>query len=386
MRIEPEGSSELVRALGQLPVAVGDAPRRVGRPAHRDTLVADRDVGMVVGRIGDRSEPVDEADPVEVGVEPELALERAVHLAPSLDRAHDIEYSTSTAARTRGLFERSLKRGPTNEYACDYAFRPLAHLVVVALLPLRVPPPAVVLASAAAGIVAAVELARGHLVAAALLVLLKTVLDNADGQLARASGKTSALGRYLDSESDLVVDAALFAALGYVTGRPLFAAAAFVVLTLVLSVNFNLRRLYTLERGAIEDPAPEGGRLDAAARSVYASVYGPQDRFVEAFVRWRLRRRQAGPDARLAYHDRGTIQVLHNLGLSGQMAALAACLALGHPGAYLWIVLASGIALVALVLRRELRAVLRGTGVPAPALHRPIGVTHRPHLRGKEHE
>ena len=371
MHGEPEGSSELVRALGQLSVAVGDAPRRVGRPAHRDTLVADRDVRVVVGAIGDRSEAVDEADPLEVGVEPELALERAVHLAPSLDLAHDLEYSTSPAAQTTGLFERSRKGGATTEYACDYAFRPLAHLVVVGLLPLRVPPPAVVLAAGAAGIVAAVELARGHLVAAALLVLLKTVLDNADGQLARASGKTSALGRYLDSESDLLVDAALFAALGYVTGRPFLAAAAFVVLTLVLSVNFNLRRLYALERGASEEPAPDSGRLDAAARSVYAIVYGPQDRLVEAFVSWRLRRLQAGPDARLAYHDRTTLQLLHNMGLSGQMAALAACLALGHPGAYLWIVFAGGFALLALELRRELRAARWGTGLPAPTLHRP---------------
>ena len=59
------------------------------------------------------------------------------------------------------------------------------------LLPLRVPPPAVVLASAATGLVAAVELAREQLVAAALLLQLKTVLDNADGQLARAAGKES---------------------------------------------------------------------------------------------------------------------------------------------------------------------------------------------------
>ena len=48
---------------------------------------------------------------------------------------------------------------------CERVFRPLAHLVVLVLLPLRVPPPVVVLASGAAGIAGAVELARGQLAA-----------------------------------------------------------------------------------------------------------------------------------------------------------------------------------------------------------------------------
>ena len=61
------------------------------------------------------------------------------------------------------------------------------------------------------GVAGAVELARGHLVVAALLVQAKTVFDNADGQLARLTGRVTAFGRYLDSECDLLVDAALFA-------------------------------------------------------------------------------------------------------------------------------------------------------------------------------
>ena len=93
-----------------------------------------------------------------------------------------------------------------HEFLCERVFRPLAHVVVLALLPLRVPPPAVVAASGAAGLAAAVELARGHLVVAALLLQLKTVLDNADGQLARLTGRVTVFGRYLDSELDLLVE------------------------------------------------------------------------------------------------------------------------------------------------------------------------------------
>src|SRR5437868_3137236 len=112
------------------------------------------------------------------------------------------------------------------ELLCERVFRPLSHAVVLALLPLRVPPPAVVLAGAATGLAAAAELWRGHLIVAAILLQVKTLLDNADGQLARAAGRESVFGRYLDSESDLLVDAALFAALARVTERPWLASAA----------------------------------------------------------------------------------------------------------------------------------------------------------------
>ena len=57
-------------------------------------------------------------------------------------------------------------------------------------------------------------LARGELVLAAVLFQVKTLLDNADGPLARVTGRVTLVGRYLDTLADLVVNAALFAALG----------------------------------------------------------------------------------------------------------------------------------------------------------------------------
>ncbi len=194
------------------------------------------------------------------------------------------------------------------------------------------PPPAVVLASTATGLAAAVELARGEWIWAAVLLQLKTVLDNADGQLARAAGKESVLGRYLDSESDLLVNAALFAALGHVTGNPWLALVSFVALTLVLGVDFNLERLYRRERGDPREARPQATGLAAVLARVYDAVYAPQDRLVEWFVERRLRRLDAGPEARLAYHDRATLAVLANFGLSTQLAALGVCLARGGAG------------------------------------------------------
>jgi archaetidylinositol phosphate synthase len=237
---------------------------------------------------------------------------------------------------------------------CEHLFRPLAHVVVLALLPLRVPPPAVVLAGAAAGIGGAVELARGHLVVAALLIQLKTVLDNADGQLARLSGRVTAFGRYLDSECDLLVDAALFAALGWYAARPGVALAGFLVLTAVLSLNFNLERLARATPAANESLS----RPAAALARVYAVVYGWQDALVERFVERRLR--GASATARLAYHDPMTVTVLANLGMSTQLAAFGICVASGHPVAYVWLLLAELVLVAALLLRREMLVHPRG--------------------------
>jgi phosphatidylglycerophosphate synthase len=246
---------------------------------------------------------------------------------------------------------RSRKGRQGTELVCELVFRPLAHLLVLALLPLRVPPPAVVLAAASAGLAAAVEIGRGELLAAALLLQLKTLLDNADGQLARLAGRVTPLGRYLDSECDLLVDAALFAALGLRFG-PWLALVGFALLTLVLGVNFNLERLYRREhRGVVPPPVPTEGAAGALAR-VYAVVYAWQDRLVEGYAERRLRDRDDG--ARRAWHEPAGVAVAANFGLSTQLAALGLCLALGRPAAYVGVLAACALVLAAVALRRDL--------------------------------
>lgn len=248
---------------------------------------------------------------------------------------------------------RSRKPKVGQELLCELLFRPLAHLVVVVLLPFRVPPPLVAAVSGATGIAAAVELAQGRFLLAALLIQLKTVLDNADGQLARLSGRITPFGRYLDSELDLFVNVALFAAVGWSSGRPVLAAAGFVALTTVLNVNYNAERLYRAERGEEASAMPEtSGRSDGLLRGLYVLLYAPQDRFVERFVARRLR--DAGPQARLAYHDRTTVSILANLGMSTQLLAFGICVGLGRPDAFAWVALAELVLVLSLSLRREI--------------------------------
>ncbi len=252
-----------------------------------------------------------------------------------------------------GRLARSRKPRQGKDLLCEWVFRPLAHLIVLALLPLRVPPPAVVLAGAGVGLAGAVEIGRHQFLAAALLLQLKTILDNADGQLARLSGRITALGRYLDSESDLVVNAALFVALGTQVG-PWPALAGFVLLTTVLSINFNVERLYRRERGERASAMPEADGAAAVLARAYSAVYAPQDRLVEAYATSRLRKRP--PQARLAWHDPAAVAVIANFGLSPQLAALGLCLAVGHPEAYVVVLLAEVLVIAGLAVRREVLA------------------------------
>lgn len=323
----------------------------------------DLDVGMVVLGLREVGEPVDECDRLREARQLELSDERSVDLAPVLRDGHVGEYDARTirrpvsvclpkpsAADAASLLARSRKQRPGIELLCEYMFRPLAHLLVLALLPLRIPPPAVVLAATTVGLTAAAELAQGHVVVAALLLQLKTVLDNADGQLARATGRVSALGRYLDSLSDLLVDAALFAAIGYLTGRPLLALAGFLAVTFALSADYNLDRLYRAVHGPGLAAIPAAAGLAGMLARVYEVVYGPQDRLFAWFV---ARRTGANEGTRRAYHDRATLTVLANFGLSTQLAALGVLLVLGRPAAYCWVTLGCALALVPLLLRRE---------------------------------
>jgi hypothetical protein len=234
------------------------------------------------------------------------------------------------------------------ELTLELVFRPLASALVPPLSRARVAPPAVVLANAVAGLLAALALSRGNLVAAALLLQLKTLLDNTDGALARATGRVTLTGRYLDTVADLVVNVALFVALAHVTGEPILAAAAFVALTLVLAVDFNVTELYR-EAQAIPTARPEssGSFPERILAGVYRVVYGPLDRGIRGFSGWRFRGRPA--------YDAFAVTVLANLGLTTQLAVLGVCLLLGAPTVYLWIAVGCLLVLAALHLRAELR-------------------------------
>jgi phosphatidylglycerophosphate synthase len=277
-----------------------------------------------------------------------------------------VEVTISTETPPPGAVGASQTRRAGRELALEWVFQPLSGLLLPVLLRLRVPPPAVVLANATAGLAAALAIGRGALVAGAILLQVKTLLDNSDGLLARASGRVTLAGRYLDTVADLVVNAAIFAALAHVSGRPLLALGAFVALTLALSVDYNVSEL-AREASVQTSTAPlsTGGRTERALGLAYRLLLSPQDRLVRAVSDRRFAVAVDGrptPEALRAYFDPVTLTVLANLGLTTQLAALGLCLALGAPVGYLWLAVAGFAALVPLQLRRE-RLARRAAGL-----------------------
>ncbi|MDZ7705173.1 MAG: CDP-alcohol phosphatidyltransferase family protein [Trueperaceae bacterium] len=254
--------------------------------------------------------------------------------------------------------------------------RPRSEVVMVVVAPLarqlvrlgarwRLNPLHLVLSHGALGLVAALLIGFGTaLWVAAVLLLLKTLIDNVDGGLARATGQVTEMGRYLDTEVDFVVNIALFAALS-AYGPGWLALLAFVLLTLLLTFDFNAEYLYRLRRdGVVAAGSPPPGaprRWLEAARRIYRVLFEPQDRF----ARWLDRRffetlytgalKTAPRPLRLAWNDLFSTATLVNLGLSTQLVVFAACLAIGRPFVYVYLVLMMSVYVVIIQLWRARR-------------------------------
>lgn len=133
-------------------------------------------------------------------------------------------------------YEQTLKPA-TVETPLDLSFfRPAAWRVVQLALPTRLSANQLTAMSILAGLAGAALLAstrRDAMALSALFSLLYGVLDCADGQLARARGTSSRLGRVLDGMSDYVVGAASGVAISihlgglHGTTGALFGAAGF---------------------------------------------------------------------------------------------------------------------------------------------------------------
>jgi archaetidylinositol phosphate synthase len=256
--------------------------------------------------------------------------------------------------------------------------QPLADRGVAWLARTPVDPQHVVLTHTIIGFAAAALLASDAAsawVAAAVLLQGKTLLDNMDGGLARATGRVTEMGRYLDTVMDLLVNVALFAALA-THGPPLAAWSAFVVLTLVLSADHNAERRYreahdgdALPSGAAPAGAPPW--LLATVRGLYRFVHAPQDRLYRRLdaglfryatgTAWSV----APAGLRRRWADAFSTGALVNLGLSTQYFLLGVCAVVGAPFVYVVLVLAQApyVALVQVARVWRIRARLEA-GMP----------------------
>ncbi len=259
-------------------------------------------------------------------------------------------------------YAKSVKRRPKIEYFGEYIIRPLAHVLVVPLARIGFKPHWLVLFHTALGVLAGWQIASSHFVLAAALVAIKTVLDAADGQLARATEQTSVLGRYLDSEGDVLVNLALFVGVAVQTKLWFLSLLAFVVLTIFLSLDFNFEYLFQTARGQVFRPEPHDPKETGVVKilkNIYQVFFGVQDKYIRAFAnaRFAALTKNKKPDeaALLAYHDETTILYLTNLGLAEQMTILCLCLLLAKPAWFLYWCVVLVVLVVGLQLQREIK-------------------------------
>ncbi|RTE52637.1 CDP-alcohol phosphatidyltransferase family protein [Arenibacter aquaticus] len=105
----------------------------------------------------------------------------------------------------------------------DYG-RFIARFIARALQPTGVTPIHVTIAFFVSGLLAIWCILFAYYWAAAFFLILKSVLDAADGELSRLKNAPSYTGRYLDSVSDIVLNILLFLAIWYTTDAKLIMA------------------------------------------------------------------------------------------------------------------------------------------------------------------
>jgi len=245
----------------------------------------------------------------------------------------------------------------------DYA-RPVARWLVSVLLDKPVSPVQITLAFTVVGLAAALLFAVDHgLWVAALLLLVKSALDGADGSLARARGAPSRVGRFLDSVCDFIVNLAVFAGIavgaiqrGNSLALLLVALAALISAMLQVSLFNRFYVLYRAQTGGdqtshVTEDEAGGYRGDNPAwlRPLYAAyriIYGWQDVLV-GYLDETLAPHQPPLSARF-------LTAASILGLGTQLLVIAVCAVLGIPilSLLLFLTAFNSYALILLVLRR----------------------------------
>ncbi len=98
----------------------------------------------------------------------------------------------------------------------DYG-RPAANIIANALKATAFTPIHVTLLFIISGLIAIFSILEGHYLLATLFLILKSILDAADGELARVKNTPSYTGRYLDSVADILLNLLILLAIRHIT-------------------------------------------------------------------------------------------------------------------------------------------------------------------------
>ncbi len=114
----------------------------------------------------------------------------------------------------------------------DYG-RPIARNIAAILKNTKATPIHVTLAFGVSGLLAIYCIFEEYYWAAAFFLILKSILDAADGELSRQKNTPSYVGRYLDSIFDIILNFLILFSVGHLSNAPLWlTVAAFVCVQL----------------------------------------------------------------------------------------------------------------------------------------------------------
>ena len=102
----------------------------------------------------------------------------------------------------------------------DYG-RPVARFIANSLKKTNLTPIHVTIGFTISGLLAVVCILSGYFWAAAFFLIFKSILDAADGELARLKKTPSYTGRYFDSVADIILNLLIILAIGYVADSSL---------------------------------------------------------------------------------------------------------------------------------------------------------------------
>ena len=173
----------------------------------------------------------------------------------------------------------------------DYG-RPIAKLIANSLKNTKVTPVHVTLAFVISGLIAISCILQHYYWLAAFFLVLKSILDAADGELARVKNTPSYTGRYLDSIADIILNLLILLTINYSTeGNLLWTLVAFFGIQLQGTLyNYYYVILRNKHNGdttsrIFENQTPkalegENQKTVTILFKVYKFCYGPFDRII----------------------------------------------------------------------------------------------------------
>jgi phosphatidylglycerophosphate synthase len=244
------------------------------------------------------------------------------------------------------FFKETLK---SDKYYADeliniYLLRPLAALFVWLIYPTAITPNQVTLLAIVVGFVSAFTYTLGTPMAIAIagvLILAKDIIDDADGQLARAKQMYSRRGRFLDSIGDFVVDVVVFSAITFVVYQNqqtfmtvLLGLFSLAGITLRVSyhvfyqVSFlHLEERYKLNRitEVITEEDKKGDRVALRLQQVFVFIYGWQDRLMYKLDEWCRGTITSNEELHRWYSDKPGLRLSGLLGFGTELTLLGVC-------------------------------------------------------------